>query len=192
MRKAIAVAESVAPCILWTDELEKGFGGLGSSNDSGTSSRVFASFLTWMSEKTSPVFIIATANDVSQLPPEMLRKGRFDEIFFVDLPDSKEREEIFRIHLEKRKRPAKKYKLPALAAATDGFSGAEIEQVVVGALFTAFDADRELTQKDLLGEADAVVPLSVMMSEEVGQLREWASTRARPASRNDDAAVSAR
>lgn len=187
MRKAIRTAEGVAPCILWTDELEKGFGGMGSSNDSGTSSRVFASFLTWMSEKTSPVFIIATANDVSKLPPELLRKGRFDEIFFVDLPDSKEREEIFKIHLEKRGRPAKKYRLGALSAATVGYSGAEIEQVVVGALYTAFDAERELSQKDLIGEAGAVVPLSVMMGEQMQELRDWASTRTRPASRNDDA-----
>lgn len=186
IRKAIKVAESVAPCVLWADELEKGFAGVGGVGDSGTTARVFATFLTWMSEKTSPVFLIATANDVSALPPEMLRKGRFDEIFFVDLPDSEEREQIFSIHLKKRKRDPKKFKLPALSEATTGFSGAEIEQVVVGALHTAFFADRELKQADLINEAKSVVPLSVMMREEIGELREWARLRTRPASKNDD------
>jgi SpoVK/Ycf46/Vps4 family AAA+-type ATPase len=168
------------------DELEKGFGGLKGSGDSGTTSRTFATFLTWMSEKTEPVFLVATANDVSQLPPEMLRKGRFDEIFFVDLPGLAEREEIFRIHLTKRKRDTKKFKLKALAEATDGFSGAEIEQVVVGGLYLAFADGRELAQKDIIAEAKNVVPLSVMMSEDIAELREWASLRTRPASKNDD------
>jgi len=186
MRSAIATAESIAPCILWMDELEKGFGGLKGSGDSGTTSRTFATFLTWMSEKTAPVFLVATANDVSQLPPEMLRKGRFDEIFFVDLPGLAEREEIFRIHLTKRKRDTKKFKLKALAEATDGFSGAEIEQVVVGGLYLAFADGRGLAQKDLIAEAKNVVPLSVMMSEDIAELREWASLRTRPASKNDD------
>jgi SpoVK/Ycf46/Vps4 family AAA+-type ATPase len=189
IRRAINVAESVAPCILWADELEKGFAGVGggSVSDSGTTARVFATFLTWMSEKTSAVFLIATANDVTALPPEMLRKGRFDEIFFVDLPDSKEREQIFSIHLAKRKRDVTKFNLKALAKATDGFSGAEIEQVVVGALYIAFDAGRELQQKDLLAEAKAVVPLSVMMSEDIAELRSWAEMRTRPASKRDPA-----
>lgn len=188
IRKAIAVAESVAPCVLWADELEKGFAGVGGSgvSDSGTTARVFATFLTWMSEKTAPVFLIATANDVTALPPEMLRKGRFDEIFFVDLPDREERQEIFAIHLKKRNRPVESFDLDALARAADGFSGAEIEQVVVGALYNAFDADRDLTQSDLLDEIQNVVPLSVMMSEEIGELREWARMRTRPASRHDD------
>lgn len=188
IRKAIKVAESVAPCVLWADELEKGFAGVGggSVSDSGTTARVFATFLTWMSEKTSPVFLIATANDVSALPPEMLRKGRFDEIFFVDLPDHEEREQIFRIHLSKRNRDPKKFKLGPLADATEGYSGAEIEQVVVGALFSAFHLGRELTQKDLITEAKEVVPLSVMMAEEIGNLREWARERTRPASKRDD------
>ncbi len=187
IRKAIAVAESVAPCVLWADELEKGFAGVGGSgvSDSGTTARVFATFLTWMSEKTSPVFLIATANDVSTLPPEMLRKGRFDEIFFVDLPDGPEREQIFAIHLSKRNRDPKNYTLSSLSKATDGFSGAEIEQVIVGALYNAFDAGRELTQKDLITEAKAVVPLSVMMREEIDELRTWAEMRTRPASKRD-------
>ncbi|MFN3684498.1 MAG: AAA family ATPase [Fimbriimonadaceae bacterium] len=185
IRRAIAVAESVAPCILWADELEKGFSGLGGSgvSDGGTTARVFATFLTWMQEKTKPVFLIATANDVSALPPEMLRKGRFDEIFFVDLPSRQEREEIFAIHLRRRRRDPAAFDLKALARATEGFSGAEIEQVVVGALYTAFGVHRELEQKDLLAEAKAAVPLSVMMAEEIDELRTWASLRTRPASR---------
>jgi ATP-dependent 26S proteasome regulatory subunit len=187
IRKAIKVSESVAPCVLWADELEKGFAGAsgGAVSDSGTTSRVFATFLTWMSEKTAPVFLVATANDVSTLPPEMLRKGRFDEIFFVDLPDGPEREQIFAIHLAKRKRDIAKYNMKTLAKATEGFSGAEIEQVVVGGLFAAFDAGRELQQRDLLNEAKATVPLSVMMREEIEELRTWAKLRTRPASSQD-------
>jgi SpoVK/Ycf46/Vps4 family AAA+-type ATPase len=187
VRKAIQVAESVAPCVLWVDELEKGFAGVQNSyGDSGTTARVFATFLTWMQEKTSAVFLIATANDVSQLPPELLRKGRFDEIFFIDLPDSLEREDIFSIHLSKRKRDPKSFDLNALARATAGFSGAEIEQVVIAGLFCAFDKERDLKQEDLLEEAEHFVPLSVMMREEIEALREWAKLRTRPASRNDD------
>jgi ATP-dependent 26S proteasome regulatory subunit len=187
IRKAIKVAESVAPCILWADELEKGFAGMSGSgvSDSGTTARVFSTFLTWMQEKTAPVFLIATANDVTALPPEMLRKGRFDEIFFVDLPDGPEREQIFAIHLKKRNRDVGKFNLKTLSKATDGYSGAEIEQVVVGALYIAFDAGRDLQQKDLLTEAKSVVPLSVMMCEEIGELREWAELRTRPASKRD-------
>jgi ATP-dependent 26S proteasome regulatory subunit len=185
IRKAIKVAESVAPCILWADELEKGFAGMSGSGvgDSGTTQRVFATFLTWMQEKTKPVFLVATANDVSILPPEMLRKGRFDEIFFVDLPDSDERVQIFEIHLRKRRRDAKKFDLDKLSRASRGFSGAEIEQVVVGALYKAFEADREVETDDLLAECKTMVPLSVMMREEIDELRTWAEMRTRPASR---------
>jgi len=187
IRKAIKVSESVAPCILWADEIEKGFAGAsgGAVSDSGTTARVFATFLTWMQEKTAPVFMLATANNVSQLPPEMLRKGRFDEIFFVDLPDLEERKQIFSIHLKKRGRELKKFKLEELAKLTEGFSGAEIEQVIVGALYNAFDANRELSQKDVATEAKAVVPLSVMMREDIEELRQWASLRTRPASKHD-------
>ncbi len=183
MRKAIRVAESVAPCVLWTDELEKGFAGVQSSSfsDSGTTARVFATFLAWMQEKTAPVFLVATANDVTQLPPELLRKGRFDEIFFVDLPTPAEREEIFRIHLAKRGRNPSKFNLEKLVKATEGFSGAEIEQVVVSGLFAAFNADRELTTQDMIEEAGHLVPLSRMMQEDIAALREWARLRARPA-----------
>jgi SpoVK/Ycf46/Vps4 family AAA+-type ATPase len=187
VRKAIQVAESVAPCVLWVDELEKGFAGVQNSfGDSGTTQRVFATFLTWMQEKTSSVFLIATANDVSQLPPELLRKGRFDEIFFIDLPDSLEREDIFSIHLTKRKRDPKAFDLKTLAKKTAGFSGAEIEQVVIAALFSAFDKDRDLLQEDLIEEVKHFVPLSVMMREDIEALREWAKLRTRPASINDD------
>lgn len=188
IRRAIKVAESVAPCILWADELEKGFSGLGGSgvSDGGTTARVFSTFLTWMQEKTKPVFLVATANDVTALPPELLRKGRFDEIFFIDLPDQAEREEIFRIHLAKRKRDPSKFRVKALAQAADGFSGAEIEQVVIAGLFSAFDAGREVEQKDLVAEAKAQVPLSVMMAEEIDELRNWAGLRARPASKRGD------
>lgn len=188
IRRAIRVAESVSPCILWTDELEKGFSGLQSSgfSDSGTTARVFATFLTWMQEKTKPVFVVATANDVTQLPPEMIRKGRFDEIFFIDLPDKYEREDIFKIHLQKRKRDPNAFDVKKLADITLGFSGAEIEQVVIGALHRAFSHDRDLTQEDLETEAHATVPLSRMMKEDIDALREWARLRARPASRCDE------
>ncbi len=184
IRKAITTAESVAPCILWADELEKGFAGTSSVGDSGTTARVFATFLTWMQDKTAPVFLIATANDVSALPPELLRKGRFDEIFFIDLPKDKEREQIFEIHLKKRKRDPKhfKLKLKALAEKTDGFSGAEIETVVIAALQRAFHENRDITQADLITEIEASVPLSVMMKEDMEALRDWAHLRARPAS----------
>ena len=187
IRRAIKVAESLAPCVLWADELEKGFAGVGGSgvSDSGTTARVFATFLTWMQEKTKPVFLIATANDVTALPPEMLRKGRFDEIFFVDLPDGDERDQIFAIHLRKRKRDAAKFDLKKLSKATLGYSGAEIEQVVVGGLFRAFDKGKELTTADLINEAKAIVPLSVMMREDIDELREWAKLRTRPASKQD-------
>jgi len=183
IRRAIRVAESVAPCVLWADELEKGFSGIGGSgvSDGGTTMRVFATFLTWMQEKTKPVFLVATANDVSALPPELLRKGRFDEIFFVDLPDENERIQIFSIHLAKRKRDPAKFRLKELSKRTDGFSGAEIEQIVVAGLFSAFDAGRELSQKDLHQEIETMVPLSVMMAEDIAALRSWAKLRARPA-----------
>ncbi|MFN7015990.1 MAG: AAA family ATPase [Fimbriimonadales bacterium] len=184
MRTAIRIAEAVAPCILWIDELEKGFAGVQGSgvSDSGTTARVFATFLTWMQDKRAPVFVVATANDVSQLPPELLRKGRFDEIFFIDLPTRPEREQIFAIHLRKRGRNPENYDLQKLARATEGFSGAEIEQVVVAGLFTAFDAGRELTTEDMLEEIRHTVPLSVMMREEIEELRTWAQLRTRPAS----------
>jgi SpoVK/Ycf46/Vps4 family AAA+-type ATPase len=184
IRKAIRVAESVAPCVLWADELEKGFSGIGSSgvSDSGTTARVFATFLTWMQERTQPVFLVATANDVSALPPEMLRKGRFDEIFFIDLPDAEERRTIFEIHLRKRNRNPDDFDLSEVVMLTKGFSGAEIEQVVIGALYRAFAGQRDLVVTDLISETKEVVPLSIMMKEEIIALRQWATLRTRPAS----------
>lgn len=188
IRRAIRVAESVAPCVLWLDELEKGFAGVGGSgvSDSGTTARVFSTFLTWMQDKTQPVFLIATANDVTSLPPELLRKGRFDEIFFIDLPEADERRKILEIHLKKRNRDPAKFKLDELVKLTAGFSGAELEQLVIAGLFTAFDAGRELKVVDLKKEAEASVPLSVMMKEEIDELREWARLRARPSSNRTD------
>ncbi|NUL82839.1 MAG: AAA family ATPase [Armatimonadetes bacterium] len=184
MRMAIRTAEAVAPCVLWIDEMEKAFAGVQSSgmSDSGTTARVFATFLTWLQEKKASVFVVATANDVSLLPPELLRKGRFDEIFFIDLPTQAEREAIFTIHIAKRKRDPKKFNLKKLGQATEGFSGAEIEQIIVAGLFSAFDAGRDLTTDDLQTEAANMVPLSVMMREEIDELRSWAKMRARPAS----------
>jgi ATP-dependent 26S proteasome regulatory subunit len=185
MRKAIKTAEAVAPAILWLDELEKGFSGTQSSgfSDGGTTARVFGSFVTWLQEKTSPVFVIATANNVSLLPPELLRKGRFDEIFFVDLPTLEEREAIFRIHLEKRGRDPEAFDATELAVFAEGFSGAEIEQAIVSALYDAFDEGaRPLAMADLRASLEETVPLSQTMSEEIAELRAWAGRRARPAS----------
>lgn len=184
MRKAIRTAEAVAPSILWLDELEKGFSGTHSSSfsDAGTTARVFGSFVTWLQEKTSPVFVIATANNINLLPPELLRKGRFDEIFFVDLPSYEEREEIFRIHLNKRKRGPETFDIHGLAMCSEGFSGSEIEQAVISALYDAFDAGRELCTEDIYKSLEETVPLSQTMQEEISALREWAKTRARWAS----------
>jgi ATP-dependent 26S proteasome regulatory subunit len=184
MRKALRVAESVAPAILWLDELEKGLAGVGSSgsSDGGTTSRVFSTFLTWMQEKTVPVFVVSTANNVEALPPELLRKGRFDEIFFIDLPSKAERAEIFAIHLRKKKRDPKKFDLNALAEATPGFSGAEIEQAVIESLYDAFDDGGDVTTKHILRAIRASVPLSMTMREKIAYLRDWADTRARQAS----------
>lgn len=184
MRDAISVAESLAPNILWLDEIEKAFSGMGSahSGDSGTSTRVFGTFLTWMQEKTSPVFVIATANNIENLPPELLRKGRFDEIFFIDLPHKDEREIILRIHLEKRKRDPARFNLPLLVDKTEGFSGAEIEQLIISSLYNAFAADRELLEEDIISEIEETVPLSITYKEYINSLREWAATRARAAS----------
>ncbi len=184
IRKAIRVAESTAPNIVWIDELEKGFSGTQSSgiSDGGTTARVFGTFLAWLQDKTAPCFVVATANDVSALPPELLRKGRFDEIFFVDLPGAPERVEIFNIHLKKRKRDPALFDLDALADATDGFSGAEIEQAVIAAMYDAFNLDRDITTEDIIKTAEHSIPLSKTMKEKIDMLRFWAETRARPAS----------
>lgn len=179
LRKAIKVAESLAPCVLWIDEIEKAFGR--GDNDGGTSQRIFGTFLSWLQEKKESVFVIATANDISSLPPELLRKGRFDEIFFVDLPGLETRRSIFEVHLKRRNRDPSTFDLDALAESTDGFSGAEIEQVVVSALYSAFGADTDIDTDALHQEVAATRPLSVTMSEKVQQLRSWAHQRAVPA-----------
>jgi ATPase family associated with various cellular activities (AAA) len=183
MRRAIQTAESVAPAILWIDEIDKAFAGTqgSSGSDGGTASRVFSTFLTWLSEKSAPVFVIATANDISHLPPELLRKGRVDEIFFVDLPNEDERREIFRIHITKRKRDSAKFDLDALARMSDGFSGAEIEEAIISGLFDAFSHGAELDTATLRAGIAETVPLSRTMSEELARLRTWAQGRARPA-----------
>jgi adenylate kinase family enzyme len=183
-RKAIAVAESVAPAILWMDEIDKAFSGISSSGsaDGGTTARVFGTFLTWLAEKQSSVFVVATANDISHLPPELLRKGRLDEIFFVDLPDAGERTEIFRIHLNRRGRSPEQFDLAALAAQSANYSGAEIEQAVISGLFEAFSRGTELTTEHVLESLSQAVPLSRTMSEQITGLREWAEGRARNAS----------
>ncbi|MCL1864451.1 MAG: AAA family ATPase [Spirochaetes bacterium] len=184
VRNAISTAEAIAPSILWLDELEKGFSGIQSSGatDAGTSARVFGTFITWMQEKTSPVFVVATANNVSQLPPELIRKGRFDEIFYIDLPNKAEREKIFKIHIEKRKRDIKNFNIPLLAEKTSGYSGAEIEQIVISALYDAFDSGIELSDERLLHSISELFPLSQTMSEEINRIRTWAKNRARKAS----------
>lgn len=186
MRRALATAEAVAPCILWIDEIEKGLSGLGSNGDSGVSSRIFGQFLTWMQDKESPVFVIATANNINNLPPELLRKGRFDEIFFVDLPTLTERKEIFKLHLEKRLKNKEvasevagiKNICTELAKITEGFIGSEIEQVVVSALCDAFFENRPLKFEDLARNIQTTVPLSTTQREQILALRAWANVRA--------------
>jgi len=183
LRNALRTAESISPAILFIDEIDKAFAGSSGSSDSdgGTSSRIFGTFLTWMQEKTSPVFVMATANRVERLPGEFLRKGRFDEIFFVDLPNPEERNEIFRIHLQKRRRDISRFDLDQLTKVCEGFSGAEIEQGLISAMYEAFAQGREFTQLDIIASIRATLPLSKTMSEQVTALRDWARQRARPA-----------
>jgi SpoVK/Ycf46/Vps4 family AAA+-type ATPase len=184
LRNALKTAESISPVILFIDELDKSFAGSGGSADSdgGTSSRIFGSFLTWMQEKTSSVFVMATANRVERLPGEFLRKGRFDEIFFVDLPTPQERQAIFKIHLNKRRSEISRFDTEQLAKVSDGFSGAEIEQAIIAAMYEAFAQDREFTQLDIIAAIKSTLPLSRTMTEQVSALRDWARQRARPAS----------
>ena len=184
LRRAIRVAESVSPTVLWIDEIEKGLAGSAGSavTDSGVSARVFGALLTWLQEKTAPVFVVATANRIEALPPELLRKGRFDEIFFIDLPSTAERREVFRIHLEKRKRDPQRFDLDALSTAAEGYSGAEIEQAVVAGLYHAFAEGTDLNQAQVLRAVQETFPLSATMSEEIAKLRDWSRNRTRPAS----------
>jgi SpoVK/Ycf46/Vps4 family AAA+-type ATPase len=184
VRKAISVAESVAPAILWVDEIDKAFAGSQGSGatDGGTTARVFGTFLTWLSEKTAPVFVVATANDISQLPPELLRKGRLDEIFYVDLPSEAERAEIFRIHIAKRGRDPERFELPMLVERSRDFSGAEIEEAVISGLYDAFYTGTDLATEHVLEAIRQTVPLAKTMDEQINRLRAWAEGRARNAS----------
>lgn len=187
IRKAIATAEAVAPCVLWIDEIEKGLSGVQSSGatDGGVTSRIFSTILTWMQEKTSPVFVVATANNINLLPPELLRKGRFDEIFFVDLPNPKERENIFKIHLTKKGQFSNSIPLGILGKKTDGFNGAEIEECIKEAMFAAYVQNPENPKLEAAHIVDAIektVPLSTTMKEQINSLRNWAATRAKNAS----------
>lgn len=179
-RRAMRTAESMAPVVLWIDEIEKAFAG-GGEEDGGVSQRVLGSFLSWMQERRGDVFVVATANDIDRLPAELLRKGRFDEIFFVDLPDAVVRADIFRIHLRRRGQEPDDFDPHRLATRTEGFSGAEIEQVVISALYTAFSAAAPLSLDLLEAECQATRPLAVTMAERVERLRRWAVGRAVPA-----------
>ena len=184
LRSVIQTAEAIAPCVLWIDEIEKGFSGSQSSGstDGGTSSRVFGSFLSWMQEKQKPVFVVATANDVSKLPPEFLRKGRFDEMFFVDLPDLQERAAIWDIVIAKYGRTPSDYDQLLLARACEQFTGAEIEAVFIDALHEAYAEGREPNAKEhILDAMFRTVPLAQLMDARIAALRQWARGRARPA-----------
>ncbi|QQR91634.1 MAG: AAA family ATPase [Myxococcales bacterium] len=181
LKRAIQTAEAMAPVVLWIDEIEKAFG-QGSDNDGGVSSRIFGTLLSWMQEKQDNVFVIATSNNISQLPPELLRKGRFDEIFFVDLPSTEVRATILKLHIKRRGHLADSIDFDALAEATEGFSGAELEQAIVSALYTAFSEQRPLDTELIHSEIKSTQPLSVTMSEKISALRNWAKGRAAPAS----------
>jgi SpoVK/Ycf46/Vps4 family AAA+-type ATPase len=175
-KRAMDTAERLAPCVLFIDELEKAFAS-GGSEDGGLSQRVLGTFLSWLQDRRSEVFTVATANDVSRLPPEFLRKGRFDEVFFVDLPDADARRAITEIHLRRRGHEPAQHDVDAIVIATDGFSGAEIEQAIVSALYTAFADHGALTTEILISEIRATRPLSVVMAERVHAIRSWAEGR---------------
>jgi SpoVK/Ycf46/Vps4 family AAA+-type ATPase len=174
LRQSLRAAESMSPCVLWIDEIEKGLSG---DADGGPSKRVLGTLLTWMAERKSRVFLVATANDIEMLPPELLRKGRFDEIFFVDLPDASVRHEIFRIHLEKREQDSSTFELTQLQAASEGFAGAEIEQAVVAALYASHASKEKLNTDHILQEIEQTKPLSILMAEKIAYLRNWAASR---------------
>ncbi|MDY7014111.1 MAG: AAA family ATPase [Cyanobacteriota bacterium] len=186
-RQTIGLAEALAPCILWIDEIDKAFAGVEGKGDSGTASRVFGTFINWLAEKRSPVFVVATANNVKALPPEMLRKGRFDEIFFVGLPSQEERKAIFEVHLSRlRPHNLKTYDLDRLAYETPEFSGAEIEQTLIEAMHLGFSQNRDFSTDDILEAASQVVPLARTAREQIQFLQSWAAAgKARLASRDD-------
>jgi SpoVK/Ycf46/Vps4 family AAA+-type ATPase len=186
-RQMIQLAEALAPCVLWIDEIDKAFSGLDSRGDSGTTNRVFGTFLTWMAEKTSPVFVVATANNIRTLPAELLRKGRFDEVFFVGLPSQEERKQIFTVHLRKyRPHNLRAYDIDRLAYETPDFAGAEIEQAIIEAMHIGFSQNRDFTTEDILEAASQIVPLAQTAQQEVQLLQEWAASgKARLASRQN-------
>lgn len=179
VRRALSIAEALAPVILWIDELEKGLSGTGSSDstDAGTTARLFGTILTWLQEKTAPVFVVATSNDIEKLPPEVLRKGRFDEIFFVDLPTHNERKQIFDIHLSIRRRDPARFDLAALAEASEGYSGAEIEQAVIESLFAVYGHKPDIETEDILTAIRGMIPISVTMRQSIRSRRMWAVGR---------------
>ena len=178
LRQALQTAEVMAPCVLWIDELEKGISS--SNEDEGTSKRILATLLTWMAENKHRVFIVATANQIDSLPPELIRKGRLDEIFFVDLPNQKTREQIFQIHLTKREIDMNRVDIPSLAQSADGFSGSEIEQAVVSVCYASYSSRQNITTEALVEEIRRTRPLSVVMAEQINQLRQWAKDRTVP------------
>ena len=186
-RQTIELAEALSPCILWIDEIDKGFAGVDGKGDSGTTSRVFGTFITWLAEKKSPVFVVATANNIRSLPPEMLRKGRFDEIFFVGLPNQEERQAIFKVHLVKlRPHNLGNYDIKRLAYETPEFSGAEIEQTIIEAMHIGFSQNRDFTTDDILEAASQIVPLAKTAQEQIEFLQKWvAAGKARLASKNN-------
>jgi SpoVK/Ycf46/Vps4 family AAA+-type ATPase len=186
LRQALAQAEAMAPCVLWIDEIEKAFASAAAASaDGGLSKRMFGTLLSWMQDHRHPIFIIATANDISALPPELMRKGRFDEVFFVDLPQADIRAEVLGIHLRRRNRDPAQFKLADLALAAEGFSGSELEQAVVSGLFNAFSRGATLGDAHLLEEIRKTRPLSVLNAERVAELRHWAANRCVPADRPD-------
>ena len=178
LRRAILTVEAVAPAVLWIDEIEMGISVFSDSVESGSTARIFASFLTWMQEKKAPVFLAATANDIDRLPPEFIRKGRFDEVFFVDLPNLDERREVFRIHFYNRNKEVSEVSIDGLARTTNGYTGAEIEQAIISGLYEAFYEGREITMDDIYRNIHAMVPLSVTMKEQITKTRRWADNRA--------------
>ncbi len=183
-RQMIKVAEAMEPCIVWIDEIDKAFMGVNRDGDSGATSRVFATLITWMQEKDKSVFVVATANDVSKLPPELLRKGRFDEVFFVDLPNQEERKAIYKVHLaRKREDRLETFDIDELAELTEGYSGAEIEQSIIDAMYEAFNESREFEQSDLRESVTRMIPLSKTSKDKIAELRKWVREgRARNAS----------
>ena len=177
IRKVIQLSEALSPCILWVDEIDKAFAGAQGSGDSGTTSRVLATFLTWLAEKTSPVFVVATANNIEFIPPEVIRKGRFDEVFFLGLPTREERKSIFEVHINKyRPNLTNKFQISLLSEASKDFSGAEIEQSVINAMRIGFSKDREFTSEDILNSIQNLVPLARTKSKELQLLQEWSNS----------------